>query len=91
MVYLEKWGNKMKKLSIGMKIQLALAIVLLIMLIISCFYNKLINYSEIVAGITLLVMSYNNQKQYKRKAMTIIYAITGILIIAFGLFRIING
>ena len=81
----------MKKLSIGMKIQLALAIVLLIMLIISCFYNKLINYSEIVAGITLLVMSYNNQKQYKRKAMTIIYAITVILIIAFGLFRIING
>lgn len=81
----------MKKLSLSLKIQFALAIILLIMLVITCFYNKLINYSEIVAGITLLVMSYNNQKQYKRKAMTIIYALVGLLIIVSGIIRIING
>lgn len=81
----------MKKLSLSLKIQFALAIILLIMLVITCFYNKLINYSEIVAGITLLVMSYNNQKQYKRKAMTIIYALVGLLITVSGIIRIING
>ena len=81
----------MKKLSVGLKIQLVLAIILLIMLIVTCFYNKLLNYSEILAEITLLVMAYNNQKEYKRKAMTAIYAVVGLLIIVFAIVRIING
>lgn len=40
---------------------------------------------EVLVGITLLVMAYNNMKLFKRKGMTIIYVIFGLISFVVGI------
>lgn len=80
----------MKKLSISLKLEFTLMIVLAISSISSLF-TKIYSYSEILMGILLLLMGYNNQKYIKRKHMTYVYYIFGMIVIVFTIYNLIHG
>ena len=53
--------------------------------VLAIFENSFTIPIEVLVGITLLIMSYNNIKIFKRKGLTIVYIIFGIISIIFGL------
>lgn len=79
MVYLKDWVIKMNK-NIGVWIQAILTALIVIFLIINFFVPVLL-ILEILFILTLLVMSYNNYKIYKRKGFTILYIVAAILVL----------
>lgn len=70
---------KMNK-NIGVWIQAILTALIVIFLIINFFVPVLL-ILEILFILTLLVMSYNNYKIYKRKGFTILYIVAAILVL----------
>ncbi len=80
----------MKKTDLSLKIEFVLFIVVVISFISSIF-TKIYTYTELLMGIILLVMSYNNQKHFKRKYMTYIYLIFGLAVLSVSIFKMING
>ncbi len=81
----------MKKLPLDLKIQFVMSIILLILLVITIFNHNFLVFSEIMMGLTLLVMAYNNQTFYKRKNLTIIYIVFGVLVILMTILKAIYG
>ena len=79
------------KLDLGLMAQLVLVLILIVILLLSLFYKFLLPVAEIVAGLALIVMGYNNQRVYKRKAMTIIYIVFGVLVLVGAIWGFING
>ena len=79
------------KLDLGLMAQLVLVLILIVILLLSLFYKFLLPVAEIVAGLALIVMGYNNQRIYKRKAMTIIYIVFGVLVLVGAIWGFING
>lgn len=79
----------MKKISLILQFMFALT--LLILLVTSLFVKHLTPAIEGVTGLTLLTCAYNNQLHYKRKHMTAIYIIFGIIMICMSIFNIFNG
>ena len=79
------------KLDLGLMAQLVLVLILIVILLLSLFYKFLLAVAEIVAGLALIVMGYNNQRVYKRKAMTIIYIVFGVLVLVGAIWGFING
>ena len=71
---------------ITMLLQIALAIFLVTFGIISLYERELFIICEILIGLSMFVIAFNNQKIYKRKYMTAIYLGLGIVIIASSLF-----
>lgn len=71
---------------ITMLLQITLGIFLLSFAIASLFCKELYIICQIIIGILMLVIAYNNAKIYKRKYMTAIYLGLGIVIIASSLF-----
>lgn len=71
---------------ITLLLQIALAIYALSFAIASIFEKQLFVICELIVGILMFVIAYNNQKLYKRKYMTAIYTGLGIVIIASVLF-----
>lgn len=53
--------------------------------VLAIFENSFTIPVEVLVGITLLIMAYNNIKLFKRKGLTIVYIIFGIICIIFGL------
>jgi hypothetical protein len=53
--------------------------------VLAIFENSFTIPIEVLVGITLLVMAYNNVILFKRKGLTIIYIIFGIMSIIFGI------
>ncbi len=80
----------MKKIETSLKIEFILFIILIISLI-SSFFTKIYTYTEIIMGIVLLIMSYNNQKHFKKKYLTYIYLFFGLLVIGTSIYSIFNG
>lgn len=78
-----------KTVMLGM--QLIMLVVLMIFLIISAFNSEFLKICEIICGIILFVIAYNNKTIYKRKSMTKIYLIGGIFMTFMGIWNIING
>ena len=76
----------MKKLGISLKIEIGLLIILLISFI-SSIITKVFFHTEIIAGITLLLMSYNNHKYLNKKYMTPLYAVFGVTTIVVGILK----
>lgn len=66
--------------NIGVWIQAILTALIVIFLIINFFVPVLL-ILEILFISTLLVMSYNNYKIYKRKGFTILYIVAAILVL----------
>ena len=72
-------------------IQLILTIALIILGIITIFKPTLLRTFEIVLGITLIDIGFNNQLIFKRKNLTILYYIIGIGSLIIGIFQILGG
>lgn len=89
MAYLVKWVSNMKKIMFNL--QFILAILLLIVLITGIFVKNLENIWISIMGILLLVLSYNNYTIFKRKYMTPVYLIFGIIVLITVIVGVING
>lgn len=72
-------------------LQLIMMFVLVGALIFSAFQPWFLKVCEIICGVTLLIIAYNNQTIYKRKVMTWIYAFFGVFMIIMGIWNFING
>ncbi len=53
--------------------------------ILAIFENSFTIPIEVLVGITLLLMAYNNIKLFKRKGLTIVYIIFGIISLIIGI------
>ena len=71
---------------ITMLLQISLAIFLVAFGVASLFERELFIISQILIGILMFVIVFNNHKIYKRKYMTPIYLGLGIVIICSALF-----
>ena len=71
---------------ITMLLQIALAIFLLSFGVVSFFCKELYMICQIIIGLLMFVIAFNNSAVYKRKYMTAIYLGLGIVIIAAALF-----
>ncbi len=71
---------------ITMLLQISLAIFLVAFGVASLFERELFIISQILIGILMFVIGFNNHKIYKRKYMTPIYLGLGIVIICSALF-----
>ena len=74
--------------NIGVFIQIVLLIVFVDLLIMSIFLPKIYVVSQFVLSFLLFVMAYNNYNIYKRKGMTIIYIIIGLLLLVTQIIKI---
>lgn len=82
----------MKKFNlIMMYAQLIMMFVLVGALIFSAFNPWFIVICEIICGLTLIIIAYNNHTIYKRKYMTLVYSLFGLFMIGMAIFNIING
>lgn len=71
---------------ITMLLQIGLAIFLISFGVASLFCRELYIICQIIIGLLMFVIAYNNYKIYKRKYMTAVYIGLGIVIIASSLF-----
>lgn len=71
---------------ITMLLQVSLGIFALTFAIASMFEKELFIISQILVGLLMFIIAYNNQKIYKRKYMTYVYLGLGIVIIVTSLF-----
>ena len=78
--------NEYTIFSLNMQFFLTIADVVLFILYL---LNKIkVSILEIVIGITLLVIGYNNYWVYRRKNYTLVYVIAGIIVIIIGILKI---
>ena len=80
-----KDNQKIKKI---LNVQMIVMIIASIFIICSFFVSNLAPFREIVLGLVLLMMAYSNQLIYKRKNMTIVYILFGLLLIITNLIKI---
>lgn len=52
--------------------------------VLAIFENSFTIPIEVLVGITLLIMAYNNSKLFKRKGLTAIYIIFGVISLVIG-------
>lgn len=71
---------------ITLLLQISLAIFILTFGLMSCFERELFVVCESLVGVLMFILAYNNQKVFKRKYMTYVYAGFGIAILASLLF-----
>lgn len=71
---------------IGILIQAVLIISLLYMFIMSLFLKEFVLVLTITVGLTLISMAYNNATVYKKKGMTVVYSVVGIISLLSVLF-----
>ena len=77
-------------LKILIAIQFILTISVIILGIVTIINPKIIYIFEIVLGITLLIMGLNNYLIYKRKNLTLLYAIIGLGAIILAILKLIG-
>lgn len=53
--------------------------------VLAIFENSFTIPIEVLVGITLLIMAYNNSKLFKRKGLTAIYIIFGVISLIVGI------
>ena len=73
--------------SITLLLQAVLGIYVITFGIAGVYENELFTICEILIGLLLFTIAYNNHKIYKRKYMTAVYFGLGLVIIASSLFR----
>ena len=80
-----------KKNYIGVYLQIIVSFIAIVLLILYFIVsNKLLGYLEIAVAVDLLLMGYNNNVVYNRKAFTIIYIIFGILLLGHAIWILVN-
>ena len=80
----------MKQNKYGLIIQLLLVFAVLVLLLLSAFDGIFLTIAEIVAGLALITMAYNNHTVFSRKYLTILYALFGVIVIIDGVITLIG-
>ncbi len=62
-------------------LQILFTILTVILFIVFLFHQEIFKILQLSLGFDLLAMAYNNQRIYRRRAATIIYALIGIVLI----------
>lgn len=70
---------------ISLLVQAVCSIGVLFVSVLTLFENSFTVPIEVLVGITLLVMAYNNVKLFKRKGFTIVYIVFGTISLIVGL------
>lgn len=87
-------NNKKSKINeyniFSLNIQLFSTIAVIVLLILYLFKIVSLGVLEIVIGLTLLVISYNNYWVFRRKEYTAIYIIVGSIVILVGILTIVG-
>ena len=68
-------------------LQIFMSIVLCVLFIIFLFNHSFLPYLEISVGLLLMVLSINSYIFTKKKIMSIIYSLVGLLIIIFTIVK----
>lgn len=72
--------------SITLLLQVVLGVFALTFAIAGIFEKELFMICEILVGLLMFTIAYNNHKMYKRKYMTAVYTGLGIIMIACSFF-----
>lgn len=83
---MKKENNKIKKI---LNIQLIFMLLIIVFIVLTFINPSLAKYREIALGLVLLFMAYSNHVVYKRRNMTILYIIFGLLLIIPNILRLI--
>ncbi|MBE6160151.1 MAG: hypothetical protein E7157_03800 [Lactobacillales bacterium] len=80
---IQKEENMMKKQinQIGLFVQIILLVILVYFLTLLIFMPEFRNVVDYILSFLLIIMAVNNYKIYKRKKMTIIYGVIGIILL----------
>ena len=70
---------------ISFKIQICLSVLLVVIGLIVLFKNELFPILELVIGCDLLCLAYNNKVLFKRKELTTLYLVFGIIVLIVGI------
>lgn len=76
---------------ISLFIQIILLVILVYFLTLLIFIPQFQNVVDYILSFLLIIMAYNNYKIYKRKNLTFIYGIVGILLLIAAIVGSING
>lgn len=76
---------------IGLFIQIILLVILVYFLTLLIFIPQFQNVVDYILSFLLITMAYNNYKVYKRKNLTFIYGIVGLLLLIVSIVGSING
>lgn len=73
--------------SILINLQVVCTIVAIILFIIFIFKREVWIYLGLLLGFSLFLMAYNNYVIYKKKYMTIIFTIMGLLLVVYSIVK----
>lgn len=68
-------------------LQVVCTVVAIILFIIFIFKREVWIYLGLLLGFSLFLMAYNNYVIYKKKYMTIIFTIMGLLLVVYSIVR----
>lgn len=81
----EKQTNSLNNNDAGLFIQVILMFFVLVFAIITYLQNLFLLVTEILLALLMFTMAYNNEKTFKRKGMTYVYLITGIVVLIISI------
>ena len=79
-----------KNFKLTIYLQLVLSIIILVLFVMYLINNKYLSFLELALGFNLLVTGYNNEKVYKRRNLTILYIIFGIVMIVISIIKFLG-
>ncbi len=75
---------------VGVVFQFIVTVVVVIFGILSLFNKSYYSTFELVIGVDLFIMAYNNQKIYQKKNLTIIYLLVGLFLVISSILKMIG-
>lgn len=73
--------------NILINLQVVCTVLAIILFIIFIFKREIWTYLGLLLGFSLFLMAYNNYVIYKKKYMTIIFTIMGLLLVVYSIVR----
>ena len=81
-----KKKNKIHEFNIlGAFLQALCTIIVFVLAIVSIMNHNIFPYFEIIMGIDLMIMAYNNKKIFQKEKLTLYYLIFGIIVLVIGI------
>lgn len=78
-------NKKGKKSLISLYLQIILSIVTIILGILSFIHSSYVSWFQLILGIDLIIMAYNNQVFYHRRYFTLFYIIAGLCFLVLSI------
>lgn len=79
-----------KKSLLSLYLQFIMSFVVIIFIILYFVNKKYVLPLELSLGATLIIMGYNNKVFYKRKNVTILYIIIGVVLVVFSILQFLG-